>query len=308
MLIRKNFNLTLLTTFRIGGEAEFFAVIKNRPELAEAVAWSKIKKLPLSVLAGGSNILITRKKIPGLVLKIAGPDYAVQRNYLTSWAGTGLTKLAEMSAEAGLSGLEWASGIPGSIGGAVRGNAGAYGSDISGSVAEVEAYDLIKNKFVTLDNQAGGFGYRDSIFKKRKNLIIVGVKLKLVKARPSEIKALSRKNFNDRFKKLPKRPSAGCIFKNLEYEKIVKQNKKLAEDLAAAGLVRGGKVGVGYLIDRLGFKGKIRGGAKVSENHANFIINTGQAQAKDALQLIKLIKTRVKHKYKINLEEEIQYF
>lgn len=307
-LIKKNFDLTKLTTFRIGGQAEFFLAIKNKQELVKAVAWTKAKKLPLSVLAGGSNILIVQKKIKGLVIKISGEDYLVKKNYITCWAGTSLTKLAKVSAQAGLSGLEWSFGIPGSLGGAVRGNAGAYGSDISGSVVLVEAYDLIKNKLIKLDRRSCGFNYRDSIFKKRKNLLIVEVKLKLAKGAVEKIKALGRKNFSHRLKSLPKEPSAGCVFKNLEYGKIVKQNKELAEALAAQGLVKGNKVGAGHLIDRLGFKGKTMGGAKVSAEHANFIINTDQTQAKDVIKLIKLIKTRVKYKYKIDLEEEIQYF
>lgn len=307
-LIKKNFDLTKLTTFRIGGQAEFFLAIKNKQELVKAVAWTKAKKLPLSVLAGGSNILIVQKKIKGLVIKISGEDYLVKKNYITCWAGTSLTKLAKVSAQAGLSGLEWSVGIPGSLGGSVRGNAGAYGSDISGSVVLVEAYDLIKNKFIKLDHRSCGFNYRDSIFKKRKNLLIVEVKLKLAKGAVEKIKALGRKNFSHRLKSLPKEPSAGCVFKNLKIKEIIKQNKKLAEDLAKAGLVKGDKIGAGHLIDRLGFKGKIIGGAKVSSEHANFIVNTGQAQAKDVVNLMKLIKTRIKHKYKIDLEEEIQYF
>lgn len=306
--IRKNFNLTRLTTFRIGGQAEFFMIIKNRRELVKAITWAKANELPLAILAGGSNILVVRRKIKGLVLKISGESYFIKKNYIISWAGTGLTKLAKISEQAGLTGLEWSFGIPGSLGGAVRGNAGAYGFDISDRVVQVEAYDLIKNKIIKLDRRSCGFNYRDSIFKKRKNLIIVGVKLKLAKGELKEIKSLSRNNFSHRLRSQPREPSAGCVFKNLEYKKIIGQNKKLAENLAAAGLVKGGKVGAGHLIDQLGFKGKTFGGAKVSAEHANFIINTGGAKAKDVLKLIKLIKTRVKNKYKINLEEEIQYF
>jgi len=307
-LIQKNFDLTPFTTFRIGGQAEFFMIIKNRQELIEAAQWAKAKKLPVVIFAGGSNILITRKKIKGLVLKIFGEHYVIKKSYLTCWAGTSLTGLAKISAGAGLTGLEWSFGIPGSLGGAVRGNAGAYGFDMSGVVAEVEAYDLIKNQLVKLNNQACGFGYRGSVFKKRKNLLIVQVKLKLAKGAPGEIKALSRKNFNHRLESKPKEPSAGCVFKNFEYEKVLKQNKKLAEDLAAEGLVRGGKISAGYLIDQLGLKGKTIGGAKVSEKHANFIINTGKAESRDVVNLINLIKIKIKHKYKINPEEEIQYF
>ena len=307
-LIKKNFDLTMLTTFHIGGQAEFFMIIKNKQELVKAIAWAKTKKMPLAILAGGSNILIIRKKIKGLVLKISGEHYLIKKNYITCWAGTSLTKLSLVAADAGLTGLEWSFGIPGSVGGAVRGNVGAYGLAISNSVAEVEAYDLIKKRLVKLDNQACGFLYRDSVFKTRKNLLIITVKLKLAKGALKEIIALSRKNFDHRFKNLPKEPSAGCIFKNLEYKKIVGQNKKLAENLVAKGLVRGGKIGVGYLIDQLGFKGKTVGGAKVSDQHANFIINAGQAQAKDVVNLINLIKRKIKYKYKINLQEEIQYF
>jgi UDP-N-acetylmuramate dehydrogenase len=307
-LIKKNFDLTPFTTFRIGSRAEFFIIVKNRGELIEAINWAKAKKLPLSILAGGSNILVVRKKIKGLVLKISGEHYLIKKNYITSWAGTSLTKLARICALSSLTGLEWSFGIPGSVGGAVRGNAGAYGSDMSNLVAEVEAYDLIKKRLVKLNNKACGFSYRNSVFKKRKNLLIITVKLKLAKGVLKKIKALSQKNFNHRFDSKPKEPSAGCVFKNLEYKKFIKQNKKLAEDLEAKGLVRGGKIGVGYLIDQLGLKGRAVGGAKVSEKHANFIINIGKATSEDVVRLINLIKIKIKNKYKINLEEEIQYF
>ena len=307
-LIQKNFDLAPFTTFRVGGQAEFFTPVKNKRELIEAARWAKANKLPLSVLGGGSNILIAKKRIKGLVLKISGERYAVKKNYLISWAGTGLTKLAKISAVNGLAGLEWAFGIPGSVGGAVRGNAGAYGFDMSGLVAEVKAYDLNKNKFVRLNNQACGFGYRGSAFKKRKNLLIVEIKFKLAKGAPEEIEALSRKNFNDRLKSKPKEASAGCVFKNLEYREVVKRNKRLAAGLMSKGLVKGGKIASGYLIDRLGLKGRTAGGAKISEKHANFIVNTGQAKSKEIVNLINLIKRKIKQKYKIELEEEIQYF
>lgn len=274
----------------------------------EAIAWAKAKKLPLAILAGGSNILIVKKKIKGLVLKISGEHYTINKNYITCWTGTSLTKLAKICLLNGLTGLEWSFGIPGSIGGAVRGNSGAYGFDISGCVAEVQAYDLIKKKFIKLNNRACGFSYRGSVFKKRNNLLIVGVKLKLAKGVIEEIKDLGQKNFNHRFKSKPKEPSAGCVFKNLEYKKAIKQNRKLAESLMAKGLIRGGKISVGYLIDQIGLKGKTVGGAKISKKHANFIVNTGKAEAKDVVKLINFIKIKIKQKYKINLEEEIQYF
>lgn len=310
--IKKNFDLTPLTTFRIGGRVEFFLEAKNKRELVEAINWAKGRKLSLSFLAGGSNVLITRKKIKGLVIKISGRagdrDYKIKGDCLEAWAGVTLTKLAKIAADRGLAGLEWAYGVPGSLGGAVRGNAGAYGSDVSGQVIEVEAYDAAKGAFVKLAKQACGFSYRHSIFKQKNNLIILSVKLKLAKGASSKIKNLAKQNFNKRMAANPQEPSAGCIFKNLEYQKLIKQNPELAQRLEAKSLFRGGKIGAAYLIDQLGLKGETRGGAKVSERHANFIVNTGGATAKDAVNLINLIKKKIKKRYNVNLEEEVQYF
>lgn len=306
--IKKNFDLAFHNTFHLAGTAEFFIVVKNKQELLAAVNWAKAKKLPVSFFAGGSNILISGKKVKGLVIKIQGDNYSINKNFIKAWPGVNLTKLAKIAAENNLSGLEWAIGIPGSLGGALRGNAGAYGSEISRIVVEAEAYDLSKNKVIKLSNQACRFGYRHSIFKEKKNLIILNVKLKLAKGEAAEIKKIINKNFCHRLTTKPKEPSAGCVFKNLEYNKLIKQNKQLAKHLHDKGLVRGGKIGVGYLIDQLGLKGKSRGGAKISPEHANFIINTGKATPADIIFLIKLIKAKMKNKYKINLQEEIQYF
>jgi UDP-N-acetylmuramate dehydrogenase len=307
-IIKKNFDLTPFTTFKIGGRAEYFLVVKNKQELISAIQWAKKNKFPLSILAGGSNILITKKKINGLVLKISGNQYFVKKNYITAWAGTSLTKLSKVSTINSLTGLEWAWGIPGSLGGAVRGNAGAYGSDISKQVFWIEAYDMARGRLIKLNNQACNFSYRHSIFKDNKNLVIVSIKLKLKHGRLAEIKKLAQKNFNNRILTLPNKPSAGCIFKNLELKQLKRQNNKLAKDLVAKGLLRGNKLGTGYLIDQLGFKGKAVGGAKVSEKHANFIISTGKTNAKDVIKLVNVIKKKIKNIYKISIEEEIQYF
>lgn len=306
--IKKNYDLTPLTTFKIGGRAEFFITIKNKRELIEAINWAKTKKLPLLFLAGGSNILITKKKINGLVIKISGEEYSVRGETISSWAGSSLSKLSGIAADLGLSGLEWALGIPGTLGGAVRGNAGAYGSDISKQVAEVEAYDMAKGKLVKLNKRACDFGYRQSVFKQRRNLFIVKIKLKLSRNAVAEINDLARRYSRRRTLINPPEPSAGCVFKNLEYAKLIKVNRQLAEDLTAKGLFRGGKIGAGFLINQLGFKGQAIGGAKVSERHANFIVNTGKASAADVINLINLIKKKIKNHYKISLDEEIEYF
>jgi UDP-N-acetylmuramate dehydrogenase len=283
-------------------------LVKNEPELVAAINWAGLKKLPVLFLAGGSNVLITKGKIRGLVIKITGQSYSVEGGSISAWAGIKLSKLAEITYDLGLTGLEWAWGVPGTLGGAVRGNAGAYGSDISGQVAEVKAYDASKGELIKLSKPACGFSYRHSIFKKKRNLFILNVKLKLNQADKAEVKDAAAKNLHSRRQTNPTEPSAGCVFKNLVYDKLIKENRELAQAIEAKGLFRGGKIGAAYLIDQLGLKGKTMGGAKISEKHANFIVNTGEAKAKDVIKLINLVKRKVKNQYKINLEEEIEYF
>jgi len=306
-IVKKNYDLSFHNTFRLGAQAQFFVMVKNRKEFLRAVGWAKENKSPIIIIAGGSNIILAAKKIKGLVIKFSGEGCKIKGPVITAWAGSGLAKLTKLAIKRSLAGLEWAYGIPGSLGGAIRGNAGAYGSEISRVVAEVEAYDLKKNKFIRLNNRACGFNYRHSIFKKKKNLVIIGAKLKLSKGDPAAIKKLTDVSFKLRFAANPKQPSAGCIFKNPSYAELAKRNKKLALELKARGLVRAGKVAVGYLIDQLGFKGRTSGGAKISQLHANFIVNTGRAEGGDIIKLINLVKKKIKNKYKINPEEEIQY-
>lgn len=303
--IKKNIDLTPYTTFHINGTAEFFVAVKNERELIEAAVWAEAKKLPLNILAGGSNILIVDKKIRGLVIKISGEQFSLKNNKISSWAGTGLTKLSLEAERAGFSGLEWAYGIPGTVGGAARGNAGAFGRDISGNLAGVEAYDLSLRKKIRLSKKACAFSYRGSIFKKNKNLLITRVKLKIIPGRRDEIKKIMSENLKHRHKIQPRGFSAGSVIKNLLFEDVARQNKMLADELTVNGRVRGGKIAAGYLIDQLGLKGAVKGGAKISDLHANFIMNTGNAGAKDVIYLINLIKKKIKAKYGIITEEEV---
>ena len=306
--IKKNYDLTYFNTFRLSGRADFFVTVKDESRLKAAARWARSEKLPIFILGGGSNIILAGRVIKGLVIKISGSDYQIEKDGLISWCGTALTKLAFAAEQRGLSGLEWACGIPGSLGGAIRGNAGAYGSSISDAVAEVEAYDSAKNKIVKFSKAACGFSYRNSIFKEKSKLIIVRAKLKLSRGKSAEIKKIGREYFDARLKKNPREPSAGCIFKNLEFDRLFKVNQALAQDFKAKRLVKAGKIASAHLIDWSGFKGKSRGDAKVSHKHANFIINSGLARPAEVIGLIKLIKRKVKKRYHIILEEEIEYF
>jgi len=244
------------TTFKIGGPAEYFCTLNNKEDIIKAVKWAKERKLPFFVLGGGSNLLFSEKRYKGLVIKTGTPLFL----YVSK-------------------GLEWAVGIPGTIEGAVYGNIGAFKKSMKDAVESVEVLDVETEKIKVFKNRDCQFSYRDSIFKRNKNLIILSVKIKPKKSNPKKIK----KYLNYRKETQPLNfPSAGSVFKN------------------PSGF------SAGELIEKCGLKGKKIGKAKISEKHANFIINLGGAKAKDVLKLIKFIKQKVKNKFGIYLQEEIQ--
>lgn len=256
MNFRKNILLKKYTTFKIGGPAKYFFEAKTKIELISALKLAKEKNLPFFILGGGSNLLVSDQGFNGLVIKFGQPLSA----YVTK-------------------GLEWAIGIPGTIQAAVWGNAGAFGGSMADVVKSVEVLDINSLKIKILKNKDCKFAYRDSVFKQKKNLIILSVEIKTKKSSLKKIKEY----LAHRKKTQPLNfPSAGSVFKN------------------PVGL------SAGKLIQDCNLKGKKIGNVQVSEKHANFIINLGNGQAKDVIKLIKLIKEKVKNKFGIVLEEEIQ--
>ena len=256
MKFRKNVPLKNYTTFKIGGPAKYFFEAKRKEELIEAIKLAKKLELPFFILGGGSNLLVSDKGFDGLVIKFGQP--------LSSYVSKG---------------LEWAVGIPGTVQGAVYSNAGAFKKSIKDVVKEVEVFDTKTEKIKNFKSKDCKFGYRDSIFKKNKNLIILSVKIKSKKSNRKKIKQY----LDYRKKTQPLNfPSAGSIFKN-------------PRGFFAADL-----------IERCGLRGKRIGKVKISEKHANFIVNLGNGKAKDVKKLIKLAKQKVKSKFGIVLKEEIQ--
>lgn len=255
MTFQENVSLKKYTTFQIGGPARYFFAAKNKASLIKAIQKAKKENLPFFILGNGSNLLVSDKGYKGLVIKTGKP--------LASYVSKG---------------LEWAVGIPGTIEGAVYGNAGAFGQSMQTAVKSVEVFDLKDEKIKILSNKNCQFGYRDSVFKKNHNLIILSVKIKTRKSDLNKIKEYLIYRKNNQPLSLP---SAGSIFKN------------------APGF------SAGELIEKCGLKGKKIGGAQISDIHANFIVNLGAAKAKDVLSLIKLMKKTVNKKFKIKLEEEI---
>lgn len=306
--IKENIDLRPMSSFKIGGTAEFFADIETKADLLEAVEWSRSNNKKLLVLGGGSNVLVNDQGVKGLVVRIKNDSIEPQGDCFFCGSGLLLAKAMIYANKAGLSGLEWAIGIPGTIGGALRGNAGAFGHSIGESVKTVEVYNNIRGNFDLLQKNDCDFSYRNSIFKADNNTIIWGASLKLDKSDPEDIRTLLENYLTKRASSQPKLPSAGSIFMNLPIEMLEKSNSSLAKMAAELGIIKDGYVGAGWIVDLLGLKGKTIGGAKVSLEHANFIVNTGRAKSEEVIMLISLIKQQARDKFGVQLHEEIQYF
>ncbi len=269
MRFQKNISLAKHTSFKIGGSARYFCIAKSKKDLIEAIKWAKQKKIPFFVFGEGSNVLALDKGYDGLIIKFQNLK---------------LEDLVKLSAKKSLTGLEWAAGIPGTIGGAVYGNAQAFDVKMSDIVKSVEVLNVKTLKIKNLLKNQCQFSAKKSIFKKNKNLIILLLNLELKKGNKKEIERKIKENLKHREKNHPLEfPSAGSVFVN-----------------------QPGKPPSASLIEKAGLKGTKVGHAQVSKKHASFIINTGKAKSKDVLDLIKVIKKKVKSKFGITLKEEIQ--
>ncbi len=283
-----NKNLTPFTGFKTGGEAALFINAETEIDCATALKAANNMNIPYFLIGGGTNILISDSGFDGLILKIDIKGLAqTDDTVILCGAGEDLENLVEFSAENSLTGLEFAAGIVGSVGGAIYGNAGAYGGEI-GSVIDsftVINSDGVLKEFVAKD---GEFSYRDSILKKTKD-IVVNARFRLKKGDKLAIRAKIDDILKTRHEKLPyDECSAGCFFKN-----IVDETQPH------------GKLAAGKLLDEIGAKGMSFGGAKVSDKHANIIINTGQATSQDIKNLADKLKKKVMQKFGIILEEEV---
>ncbi len=275
------------TSFKIGGNADFFVKVNNEDEVKFVLDLCNKNNIPLTVVGNGSNLLVSDNGIRGIVLKVNIDKVIIEKNdnkniIATVGCGVPLAKLAYQFLNESLSGFEFASGIPGTIGGAVRMNAGAYGSEFKDIVVETKCMDYEGN-IVVLNNEQQKFEYRRSIFKDEK-YIILETKLQLKEVEDnSVIKEKMDEYKKSRLEKQPiEFPSAGSTFK------------------------RGNDFTTAKLIDECGLKGYSVGGAKVSEKHAGFVINTGNATSKDVLELIQIIKEEVLKKFGKEIELEVE--
>ncbi len=307
--IKENESLTQHTTFRIGGPAKYFCSVSNPEELQEAVTWANKKNIEYKVIGGGSNLLISDSGYDGLVIKYFGGKIEIAGETLTAMAGVPLSLVMNESLRAGLAGLEWAAGIPGTIGGAVCNNAGAYGGEIAQNFLEAEL--LQEGKAKTLTAKDFNFGYRSSGLKEGKiKGALLSIKLNLRQASTEEISQIQegiKNNLADRISKASEGGSVGSTFRNfvMSEEEINKFKEKFPQ--LPDQFVGYQKVPAAWLIDECGLKGKKIGGAMVSEKHAGKITNVGGATAEDVIMLISIVKQKVRSKFSLQLIEEMEY-
>lgn len=303
MEIRRGVPLAGYSNYRIGGPAEFFAEAKSEDKVREAIRFAIENNLSIFILGGGTNVLFPDEGFPGLVLKIENRGVSVQGNRLIVSAGEPLMNVVVKSLDAGLAGLEWAAGIPGTVGGAVRGNAGAFGGEMKDAVASVKAINLKTSEEKIRDSAECQFGYRNSIFKLGGDEVIVEIELELLPDPTGNSKRLAAEYLEKRRLKHPTtKPNAGSVFRNVDA-------RGLSEEDRQKYVVKNDPfpiIPAGYLIESAGLKGMTIGGAQVSPAHANFLVNENNATAKDVRELIALVREGVKEKYGFDLEEEIQ--
>ena len=303
--VQKGILLKDYTTFNIGGPAEYFLLANKKEDVITGIAVAKKLQLPVFVFGGGSNILVSDRGVKGLVIKIANNhDITLKKNTITAGAGVVLGELVALSISYSLQGLEWAGGLPGTFGGAIRGNAGAFGSEIKNSIAQVQALDN-KLQLQKLNNAQCQFSYRSSIFKK-KQWIILSATVKLKKGEKKNLQQITNSRIQYRKEKHPlEYPNAGSMFKNVEFKKVPRKFQKLFLDKVKDDPFP--IVPSAWFIIGAGLTGKRIGGAQVSEKHSNYIVNRGNATAKDILQLIQFIQKKVRKKYGVLLEMEVQF-
>lgn len=302
--VQKNILLKPYTTFKIGGPAKYFIVVKTETELLDVIALARQLKIPIFILGGGSNLLVADKGFLGLVIKIELTDIFLKSKYIIE-AGSGLSMkdLVNFSLKNSLAGLEWAGGLPGTFGGAIRGNAGAFGGEMKDTIFEVKILDD-KLRVKKLSNQSVKFSYRNSLLK-QKNWSVISATLKLKKGDLKELKRIVNARIAYRKKTHPLEfPNAGSVFKNVPVKKLAKKfqiefQDKVKQDPFPI-------VPTAWLIIGAGITGKKIGRAQISNKHSNYIVNLGKARAGDVLKLITFAQKAVYKKYGVKLEAEIQ--
>jgi len=283
--IRSQVSLADMTTFRVGGIAEWFIAPQTLEELQTSYAWAHEQQLPVTFLGAGSNLLISDQGLSGLVIStrhLRQKDFSVESHQIMAYAGEPLPKLAWQAAKRGWSGLEWSVGIPGTVGGALVMNAGAHGGCTADILLEAHLLNL-DGSIEILQVKDMAFEYRSSILQKQPKPVVKAVFQLHADKTIEEVKTTTQSHLDHRLSTQPYDwPSCGSVFRN--------------------PLPRT----AGWLIEHSGLKGYTLGGAQVAQKHANFILNSGNATATDIFNLIRYVQQKVEEHWSLLLKPEVK--
>lgn len=284
--LKSQVKLAALTSFRVGGPAEWYVSPKTIEELKQSFAWAIEQELPITLLGAGSNLLVSDQGLPGLVIGTKGLRYThfdLETGQVRVAAGQSIARLAWKVAELGWEGLEWAVGIPGTVGGAVVMNAGAHGSCAADVLVETKLLSP-NGSIELLTPQELGYQYRTSLLQGGDRLVTEAIFQLKPGADPAKVTATTAEQLQQRRLSQPYHlPSCGSVFRNPK-----------------------GEHGAGWLIENMGLKGYQMGSAQVAERHANFILNCGGAKAMEIYQLIQYLQEQVEHHWSVKLEPEVR--
>lgn len=302
MQIKSNYPLKKITTLQIGGPAKKFVTVSKEEELLEAIQYAKQNNLDYLVIGGGSNLLVSDDGVDKLIIKNEITGIASQGLALQVKSGTVLQDLVDYSIHHGLTGLQKITDIPGTVGGAVYGNAGAYGQTISDHITTVSVLNPINLTIQQFNNPECDFNYRDSGFK-RNHSIILEVTFQLEKGDPQTLQQEADNVLSKRLIKYPKDIKCpGSFFKNIVADTLPKE---ILEKLPSEAIVYG-KLPAGYLLEQVGAKGQKLDGIEIATYHANLFINKDSGTAKAFYDLAQKYARKVKEKFGISLEPEVQ--
>jgi UDP-N-acetylmuramate dehydrogenase len=284
-IIQPQVSLAHLTSFRVGGEAQWYVSPRNITEVEASFEWLQKQDIPLTLMGAGSNLLVSDQGVSGLVLCTRHLSYSkfdLETGQVTAAAGEPLPRLAWKAAKYGFKGLEWSVGIPGTVGGAVVMNAGAHISSTQDILVSVKVISP-DGKIETLTAKDLNYSYRTSALQNDKRLVIEATFQLQPGFSKEEVRAITSENLHTRKESQPyDKPSCGSVFRNPNSYKA------------------------GWLIEQLGLKGYMIGGAQVAQRHANFILNYNQAKANDIFNLINYVQEKVEKHWSICLHPEVK--
>ena len=294
--------LSAHTRFGIGGPAEVYVQASDESGFMEALRIARSSGAEYAVIGAGTNLIVSDAGFPGIVLRLTARSIQQSGPSVNAQAGAELQTLVDYCIDRGLRGIETMTGIPGSVGAAIYGNAGAYGHSIEERVREVRFFD--GSEIRVFSNRECQFRYRESVFKRHKDWVIFSTTLAMDAAPAHALRNIAEGILEIRMAKYP--PSmkcAGSIFKNL----ILAELPEAVQRHVPERVIREGKVPSAYFLEQVGAKGIVNGEIRVADYHANLIYNAGHGTARQLCEIIQDLKSRVRERFGLELEEEVQY-